>query len=324
MRALICEGGNNLHNLTVTSVQNPSPGSGQVVVRVQAASVDFVDTLIATGKYQIPVPTPFTPGNNLAGVVVDAAPDATRFRLGERVHGMAFVGAFAELVAVHESHLRPTPEGLSAELACLTGTPYRTAYDALISTAKVKPGETVVVLGASGAVGSAVVLIAKARGARVIACASTDPKLAFCEQLGADGGVNYGEADFKGRLKEACAGSADVVIDLVGGEYSEPALRAVGYGGRFVVVGFAAGAPARVPLNLVLLKGSTITGYEIADFERMEPHVAAANRDALEAMLLEGQISPPITHRFRLEQAAEAMLHVNGRDKYGITILELA
>jgi NADPH:quinone reductase len=323
VRALIADGSPDLGTLRVGEWAEPTPGEGQVLVAVEAASVDFVDTLIATGRYQLQVPPPFVPGNNLAGTVTALGPGASRFAVGDRVHGMTFVGAHAERVAVAEASLRPTPDGLHAELACLAGAPYRTAYDALVSTAKVRPDEDLVILGASGGVGSAAIMIGKHLGARVIACASTATKLDFCRDLGADAGVLYAEPDFKGTLKEACEGAADVVLDLVGGEFSEPALRAVGYGGRFVVVGFAAGAPARVPLNLVLLKGSTITGYEIIDFEAKQPEEAARNRDALENLLAAGAIVPPITARFPLERAAEAIASVGGREKLGVTVLEI-
>jgi NADPH2:quinone reductase len=299
------------------------PSDGQVVVDVTAASVDFVDTLIAGGRYQIRVPVPFTPGNNLAGVVSEIGPNCTRFAVGDRVHGTARVGAFAERVAVSEMTLRPTPDALTDELACIAGTSYRTAYDALASTARVRSGEDVVILGASGAVGSAAIMIAKALGVRVIACASSDDKLGFCRALGADVLVNYTQPGFKETLKRVCHGAADVVLDMVGGEFSEPALRATGYAGRFVVVGFAAGAIPKVPLNLVLLKGSIVMGYEIADFERHQPGQAAANREALEAMLIEGRIRPAITGRYPLRDAAEAMRVVSGREKFGTTILDL-
>ena len=321
MRALRCADESGPASWTIEDVPDPRAGEGQVVVDVEAASVEFVDTLVATGKYQIPVSMPFTPGNNLAGVVGEVGPGGSRFGLGDRVHGMAFIGAFAERAVAAEALLRPTPDGLSAELACLTGSTYRTAYDVLVSTASVRSGEKVVVLGASGAVGSATVLIAKALGAWVVACASSDSKLEFCRSLGADAVVLYTPETLKDDLKAACDGAADVVIDLVGGHYAEPALRAVGYGGRFVVVGFAAGAVPRVPLNLVLLKGSTILGYEIADFERHNADEARANRDALEAMLVDGRLVPPITARFDLEDAVEAMTRVAGRDKFGSTVL---
>lgn len=324
MRALVCAGENGLADISVTEVPTPVPGKGQVVVEVDAASVDFVDTLIIRGLYQIPVTRPFIPGNNVAGVVVDVGPDCTRFTVGERVHGMAFVGAFAERVAVPESRLRRTPDGLSADLACVACVPYRTAFDAVVSKGQLRTGDDLVVLGASGAVGSAAVLIGKALGARVIACASTDAKLQFCGELGADETLRYTDPDFKSALKAVCKNGADVVIDTVGGEFSEPALRATGYAGRFVVVGFAAGAPARIPLNLVLLKGSSIVGYEIADFEDREPGPAAENRDALESMLAAGKLVPPITARFGLEMAVEAVTSVAGRDKTGITILQLS
>ncbi|MGI5271755.1 NADPH:quinone oxidoreductase family protein [Nonomuraea sp. CA-218870] len=324
MLALRCHDTSDLTTgLTVEEIPEPAPGPGQVLVQVQAASVEFVDTLIARGGYQVALPVPFTPGFNAAGVVREVGPGVTRFGVGDRVHGMV-PGAFAERALAGEGQLRPTPAGLSADLACLTGTTYRTAYDALVSTARLRPGEDLVILGASGAVGSAAITIGKALGARVVACASTPGKLEFCRALGADELVEYTRPDLKQTLKDVCGGSADVVLDLVGGDFSEPALRAVGYGGRFVVVGFAAGSIPRVPLNLVLLKGSTITGYEIGDFERHHPGQARANRDELEAMFVDGRVRPPITGRYPLRDAAAAMLLVAGRDKYGMTILEMA
>ncbi|MHA7664735.1 NADPH:quinone oxidoreductase family protein [Mycolicibacterium sp. HS_4_1] len=323
MRALLCEG-ESLDSLSVRDVPDPLPAPGQVIVEVQSASVDFVDTLVVRGQYQVPIPRPFIPGNNVAGVVVEVGPESTRFAVGDRVHGMAFVGAFAERVAVADSQLRPTPDGLSAEFACLTGAPYRTAYDSIVSKGNLSSGEDLVVLGASGGVGSAAVLIGKALGARVIACASTPEKLAFCASLGADEGILYNEPDFKDALKATCKGGADLVLDTVGGDFSEQALRATGYGGRFVVIGFAAGAPARIPSNLILLKGSSVIGYEIADFERREPARAAVNRRELEEMLASGTITPPITGRYSLDRAADAVQMVAGRDKLGVTILKLA
>lgn len=322
MRALACKG-RGFDDLAVVDTPAPRAGPGQVVVSVQAATVDFADTLIATGKYQIQVPTPFTPGNNIAGEVVEVGAGVSRFQIGDRVHGMAFVGGFAQRVALLETQLRPTPDDLPADLACLTGAPYRTAYDALVSAARVQAGESVVVLGASGAVGSAAVMIAKALGARVIACASTTDKLDFTSEIGADEVILTATPDFKDRLKTLCPGGVDVVLDMVGGELSEPALRAVGYGGRFVVVGFASGAPARIPLNLPLLKGSKVLGYEIASFEREESLAAHANRDALERLIASGRVRPPITARFDLEQGVEALRHVAGRAKHGITVMEM-
>ncbi|MFF0770333.1 NADPH:quinone oxidoreductase family protein [Nonomuraea wenchangensis] len=323
MRALLCTDTSDLTSLAVQEVPDPSPGPGQVLVEVEAASVDFVDTLIATGVYQIPVPVPYVPGNNLAGVVAAVGPGCSRFAVGDRVHGMAFIGAFAERVCVSEAQLRPTPGGLSPDLACLTGSTYRTAYDALVSTARIEPGEDLVILGASGAVGSAAIGIGKTLGARVIACAAGAAKLEFCRDLGADELVDYSGGDLKLALKELCPKGAGVVLDMVGGPFSEPALRATGYGGRFVVVGFATGEIARVPLNLVLLKGSIVTGYEIGDFERHHPDEAEANRRALESLLTDGRLKPPITGRYRLDQAAEAMRTVAGRAKLGLTVLDL-
>lgn len=324
MLSLRCNDTGSLAGLAVEEVPDPAPGEGEVVVDVSAASVNFVDTLMATGRYQVPMRVPYTPGSDLAGVVSSVGPGCARYKVGDRVHGMSFLGAFAERAAVPEARLRPTPAGLGFDLACTTGSTYRTAYDALVSTAALRPGEDLVVLGASGAVGSAAIAVGKALRARVIACASTADKLEFCRSVGADELVNYAMSDLKASLKELCRGGADVVLDMVGGDFSEPALRATGSGGRFVVVGFAAGAVARIPLNLVLLKGSTITGYEIGDFEKRRPAEAEANRIALEAMLADGRLTPPITARYRLDQAVEAMTTVAGRDKYGTTILDLS
>lgn len=323
MRGLYCSSVDSLAGLSIRDLPDPVPDSGQVVVAASVASVDYADTLIATGRYQIKVPPPFVPGNNFAGVVTEVGAEVTSVAVGDRVHGMALVGAFAEKVVVDQHAVRKTAAGLSDELACLTGSGYRTAYDALISTAHVQSGENVVILGASGAVGSAAITIAKALGARVIACASTHAKLDFCQDLGADVGVLYTGPDFKDDLKKHCGGAADVVLDMVGGDYSEPALRATGYGGRFVVIGFAAGTVPRIPLNLVLLKGSTVTGYEIASFERRQPEEANANRVALEQMFIDGRLTPPITARYSLDDAVAAVSSVAGRDKFGITVLHL-
>lgn len=321
MKALLCDDA-DLNELRVQEVADPLPGPRQVLLDIRAASVDFVDTLVMRGIYQIPVPRPFVPGNNVAGVVVEVGDACTRFSVGDRVHGLAFVGGFAERIAISEDKLRPTPDALPFDLACLAGVPYRTAYDAIVSKGSLREGEDLVVLGASGGVGSAAILIGKALGARVIACASTADKLQFCLDIGADEVVSYTEPGFKDALKAVCPQGADVVLDMVGGDITEPALRATGYGGRFVIVGFAAGGPARVPMNLVLLKGSSIIGYEIADFENREPVQAAQNRDALEELLASGRITPPITGRFTLDDAADAVRLVAGRDKLGTTIIE--
>lgn len=324
MRALRCHEIGSLPGLTVDDVADPHAGDGQVVVDVKAAAVNFVDALIVAGRYQLRPPTPFTPGVDIAGVVSAVGTGCRRFSVEDRVHGVSLLGGFAERVAVPETLLRLTPDGLPSDLACTTGTPYRTAYDALASVANVVTGEDVVILGASGAVGSAAIGVGKALGARVIACASTPEKLAFCTSLGADEVIDYTTCDLKSAIKGLCRDGADVVVDLVGGEASEPALRATGHGGRFVVIGFASGEIAKVPLNLVLLKGSTICGYDIADFERHYPREAQANRVKLEQMLCDGRIKPPIAARYGLAEAPQALARAASRDKLGITILDLS
>jgi NADPH2:quinone reductase len=322
MRALQCHQTGGSDALAVEDVQDPSPGPGEVMVAVGAASVNFVDTLVVAGRYQIPFAPPFIPGSDFAGTVAAVGPGVTGFAVGDRAHGMSRLGAFAELVAVPEGAVRRTPADLAAEVACTLGSSARTAYDALVSVGRVQPAEDVVILGASGAVGTAAITIAKALGARVVACASPD-KLGLCVEMGADETVDYTTGDLKAELKRACEGGADVVLDMVGGAVSEEALHATGFGGRFVVVGFASGAVPKVALNLVLLKGSEILGYEIADFERYRAAEAAANRAALEQMAVDGRFRPAIANRFQLEEAAHAMRIVAGRDKAGATILRM-
>ncbi|WP_083441798.1 NADPH:quinone oxidoreductase family protein [Nitriliruptor alkaliphilus] len=322
MRALQCHQTGGFDALAIEDVPDPSPGSGEVLVAVAAASVNFVDTLVVAGRYQIPFAPPFIPGSDFAGTVAAVGPDVTGFAVGDRVHGMSRLGAFAELVAVPEGAVRKTPADIAAEVACTLGSSARTAYDALVSVGRVKPDEDVVVLGASGAVGTAAIAIAKALGARVVACASPD-KLGLCVEMGADETIDYTKGDLKDELKRVCDGGADLVLDMVGGPASEEALRATGFGGRFVVVGFASGAVPKVPLNLVLLKGSAILGYEIADFERYRATEAEANRTALEQMAVDSRYRPAIANRFQLEDAAQAMRIVAGRDKAGATILRM-
>ncbi|MGR7002110.1 zinc-binding dehydrogenase [Yinghuangia aomiensis] len=269
------------------------------------------------------MPVPFAPGSNVAGVVAAVGPDCARFAVGDRVHGIGVRRRFRRTRArVRGAVARHRPDGLGHDLrvprpAATTGRPTTRLSPLLASAAGETPRRS---LGASGAVGSAAIGAAsKAFGARVIACASSPEKLEFCRTAGADEAVPYTEPDFKDRLKAACGErGADVVLDTVGGEYAEPALRATGYGGRYVVIGFAAGEVPRVPLNLVLLKGSTILGYEIGAFQTPPPRRSRDQPRDLEAM---AHRRPPPSRRSRrryaLESAAEAMRTVAGRAKYG-------
>lgn len=324
MRALLCtENSNQSRQLTVGEVDRPTLDRGQVLVEVEAAAVNYVDTLIAAGRYQIPVLPPFIPGNDIAGRVVEVGSGSTRFTVGDRVHGMAFLGGFADYVAVPEARLRPTPPELTAEAASTAGSVYRTAMDALVSIAELEPGESVIVIGAAGAVGSAAIGIAKALGAQVIACASSAKKLAFCRSLGADASIDYTASDLRSELKRSCPAGADVVLDMVSGHHSEPALRSLRPGGRFVVVGFASGTIATIPLNLVLLKGVVVHGYEIGRFERERPRDAHSNRTLIEKLLVERRLSTPVTNRFDLAHAPAAMAVAGARNKCGVTALHV-
>jgi NADPH2:quinone reductase len=308
-------------SVVVEELPDPVPGEGEVVVRVGAAGVNYPDALIVANRYQVPAPLPFIPGSEFAGSVVAVGPSVSRVQVGDRVRGGAFVGAFAELVLAPEQGLRPVPEGVELAAAAAYGVTYETAYHALVNVARVQPGEWVAVLGAAGGVGSAAVELGHLMGAKVVAAASSPAKLEVCRSLGADAVVDYTREELKDALKAATGGGADVVIDPVGGAYSEPALRALAWGGRFVVVGFASGEIPRVPLNLVLLKGVTITAFEFRGFGEHHPELMAAATDELRGLLASGRIRPHISAVHPLEDAAAALEDVLERRATGKVVI---
>jgi NADPH2:quinone reductase len=308
-------------SVVVEELPDPVPGEGEVVVRVGAAGVNYPDALIVANRYQVPASLPFIPGSEFAGSVVAVGPSVSRLQIGDRVRGGAFVGAFAELVLAPERGLRPVPDGVDLAAAAAYGVTYETAYHTLVNVARVQPGEWVAVLGAAGGVGSAAVELAHLMGAKVVAAASSPAKLEVCRSLGADSVVDYTREDLKDALKEATGGGADVVIDPVGGPYSEPALRALAWGGRFVVVGFASGEIPRVPLNLVLLKGVTITAFEFRGFGEHHPELIAAATEELRGMLESGHIRPHISAVHPLDEAAAALEDVLERRATGKVVI---
>jgi NADPH:quinone reductase-like Zn-dependent oxidoreductase len=307
-------------DLVVEEIPDPHAGPDEVVVRVEAASVNFPDVLIAANGYQISIPTPFTPGSEFAGVVEAVGDGVVGTDIGDRVYGSRFVGAFAQRVVVPETSLSPVPTGVSLADAAAFWVVYATAYHSLRSVAEVVEGEWVVVLGAAGGVGLATVDLAQVLGARVLAAASSDEKLAVCAARGAEAVVNYSREDLKSRVKEL-TGGADVVIDPVGGPYAEQALRATRWGGRFVTVGFASGEIPRIPLNLVLLKGVVIKGFEIRTFGEHAP--AASERDRAELLDLfgQGRIRPLIAQEYALSEVADAMRSLTERRATGKVII---
>ncbi len=323
MRALVCEKYGDPRALQVREVDEPIAGSGHVVVEVRAAAVNFTDSLLARNLYQVAAPLPFIPGSEIAGVVAALGDGVTGMAVGDRVFGMAFVGGFAERIAMPVASLKRIPDGVEFASAASFFVAFSTAYGALVCAGEVAPGESVVVLGAAGGVGLAAVQIAKALGARVIAAASNPEKLALCREEGAAEVIDYSREPLKERIKELTDGrGADVVIDPVGGALSEGAFRATGWKGRFVVVGFASGEIAKIPLNLPLLKGSEIRSFNIAPFATREPEALAELERELLAMLADGRLRPRISERFPLERGAEALQRIESRAAVGKLVVE--
>jgi NADPH2:quinone reductase len=247
--------------VAVVDRPDPVPGPGEVLVGVRAAAVNFPDVLVIAGKYQVPAPVPFIPGSEFAGVVRAVGAGVPPRFVGRRVIGTTFTGAFAEQVAVPAEAVQPAPAGLDDVHAAAFAVAYRTAYHAIVTAGAARAGQTMVVLGAAGGVGLASVDVGAALGIRVLAAASSADRVALACSRGAATGIDYSTEDLKQRIRELTGGQgADIVIDPVGGRYAEPALRAMAWGGRFVCVGFAAGAIPCIPLNLVLLKGSSSAG----------------------------------------------------------------
>lgn len=322
MKAVRCHSYGPPRTLAVESQPVPMPAAGEVVVRVGAASVNYPDALMVANRYQIRIETPFTPGSDFAGTVHAVGEGVREWRVGDRVFGSVLVGAYAEFVSASGAHLQRVPEAVDFTTAAAFPTVYTTAYDAVRSVADVRAGQTLVVLGGAGGVGSAAVQVGKVLGARVIACASSEPKLAVARMVGADEGVVYGVEPLKERLKELSEGGVDAVIDPVGGAYSEEALRALKYGGRFVTVGFASGQIPSIPLNLVLLKGVVVKGYDVASFMTREPEAFRRNRAEMWDHLDAGRLVPHIGGHYPLDRAAEAMAKVFERRSVGKIVIE--
>jgi NADPH2:quinone reductase len=324
MRAALCSAYGAPETIEVTEVGSPSIGPGQVRVRVGAAAVNFPDVLLVANEYQLTVPTPFVPGSEFAGVVSElGSPAEGPFSLGDRVSGTTLVGAFAEEVVVEPFALTPIPPGVDLNAAAAFGVAHRTAYHVLRSVARVKPGEQVIVLGAGGGVGLAAVQLGVVLGAAVTAVASSAEKLEVAEAQGATTLINHKARELRSALRSALPQGADVVIDPVGGQLSEPALRSLHYGGRFVTVGYAAGEIPRIPLNLVLLKGISILGFQFVDFAAHAPQEMSDGESELMALLAAGRISPHIGASFALDDAAAALRYVADGRAIGKVVLEV-
>ena len=308
MKTLLCTQFGPAELLEYREVPAPTPSVGEVVVTVKAASVNFPDVLIIENKYQFKPPLPFAPGSEFAGVVKEVGAGVTSVRPGDRVMAFTVHGAFAAEVKLDAARVLPIPPAMDFETAAALLLTYGTMDHALRDRGQLRAGETVLVLGASGGIGIAAIEIAKALGARVIACASADHKLAVCREHGADELINYGNDDLRERIKAVTAGrGVDVVVDPVGGPYTEPALRSLAWRGRLLVVGFAAGEIPKIPLNLTLLKGASIVGVFWGDFLRREPDAFRESVRQLGVWHREGKLRPHISARFPLARGADAI-----------------
>ncbi len=322
MKAVLCQAYGPPEALVVGDVPEPAAGPGEVVLSVKAAGVNFPDVLIIENKYQTKPPLPFSPGCEAAGVVSQVGPSVDGVTPGDRVMAITGYGAFVEKVVVSADRLVAIPAGMDDVTAGAFLFTYATSDHAVRDRGELKAGETMLVLGAAGGVGLAAVEIGKAVGATVIACASTDDKLAVCREHGADGTINYTTEDLREGIKRLTGDRGiDVVLDPVGGRFSEPAFRSVGWRGRFVVVGFAAGDIPRIPLNLALLKGSSIVGSSLGGWMRREPERYAASTRQLLRWYAEGRVKPRIDRTFPLERAADAIAYMAGRHVRGKVVV---
>jgi NADPH2:quinone reductase len=324
MKAVLCKQYGPPESLTLEELPSPRAGPGEVVVSVKAASVNFPDVLIIQNKYQFKPPLPFSPGSELAGVIKEVGADVTGWRAGDRVIAFTTYGAFAEEVKTEAARLLPLPERMDFVTGAAFLLTYGTSDHALRDRGTLKAGETLLVLGAAGGVGLAAIEIGKALGARVIACASSEDKLAVCREHGADATINYATEDLRERVKALSDGrGVDVVYDAVGGPYTEPAFRSLAWRGRLLVVGFAAGEIPKLPLNLALLKGAAVVGVFWGDFARREPKVFAESVRQLSRWYSEGRLRPHVSQTLPLERAADAIKLLASRQAKGKIVLTM-
>jgi len=322
MKAVLCKAYGPPESLVIEDVVSPDPGSGEVVVSVKAASVNFPDVLIIQNKYQFKPQLPFSPGSEVAGVVKTVGDGVTTVKPGDRVMAFTTYGAFAEEVKTEATRLLPLPTGMDFTHAAAFGLTYATSDHALRDRGQLTAGETLLVLGAAGGVGLAAVEIGKALGAHVIAAASAADKLAVCREHGADDTINYTADDLRDRVKAITNGrGVDVVYDPVGGAYTEPALRSLAWRGRLLVVGFAAGEIPKIPLNLTLLKGCSIVGVFWGEFTRREPQRFAESMQQLGRWYADGKLKPHVSQTYPLERAADALTAMANRQVKGKVVL---
>jgi NADPH:quinone reductase len=322
MKAVLCKEWGLPETLVVEDVPSPVVGAGEVLIEVHAAGVNFPDALIIQKKYQFVPELPFSPGGEVAGVVSKIGEGVKHVKLGDRVIGSATWGGYAQELVVKAERVVPIPAQMDFVTASAFVLAYGTSLHALKDRAKLAAGETLLVLGAAGGVGIAAVEIGKAMGARVIACASSDDKLALCKAQGADETINYATEDLRERIKALTGGKGpNVIYDPVGGAYSEQAFRSIAWEGRHLVVGFAAGEIPKIALNLTLLKSADIVGVFWGAFLQRDVKVAQQHLADLFALYLSGKVKPPVTETYPLSKASVALRDVMERRVKGKVVI---
>lgn len=322
MHAWLCENPVGVEALTWKELPTPVPQAGQVLIRIEAASLNFPDLLIVQNKYQMKPDLPFVPGSEYAGVIEAVGEGVTHLKVGQSVACLSGTGGFGTHTLAPAKLCMPLPPGFPAVDAAAFIMIYATSHHALIDRAALKAGETVLVLGAAGGVGTAAIQIAKAAGARVIAAASTDEKCALCKTLGADETINYTTQNMREVLKALTEGKGpDVIYDPVGGDFAEPAFRSIAWRGRYLVVGFAAGPIPALPFNLALLKGASIVGVFWGDFARREPQANAAMMAELAQWYAQGKVKPVIDRTMPMSDLKAAYAHMGSRGVMGKLVM---
>ncbi len=324
MKAVVSDVAGLPESLVVREVPTPEPGKGQIRVKVHAVGVNFPDVLIIQDKYQSKPPRPFSPGGEASGVVDALGEGVTSVKLGDRVIAMTGHGSMAEYVIVDAIRAIPMADGMPFDVAAGFTMTYGTSHHALKQRAQLKAGETVLVLGAAGGVGLTAVELAKAMGARVVAAASSDDKLALCRHYGADDTINYATEDLREGIKRTCGDGPDVIYDPVGDKYFEPAFRSIGWNGRYLVIGFAAGEIPKLPMNLPLIKGASIVGVFWGAFTMHEPKVHAENMRELLEWYAAGKLKPHVSEHFSLDDGPKAIRWMMDRKAKGKVVLQVA
>ena len=322
MHAWLCENPIGVDALTWKSLPAPEPKAGEVRIRIEAASLNFPDLLIVQNKYQMKPPLPFVPGSEYAGIVEAVGEGVTHLQVGQAVACLSGTGGFGTHTLAPAKLCMPLPAGFGSVDAAAFIMTYATSHHALLDRGQLKAGETVLVLGAAGGVGTAAVQIAKTSGARVIAAASTQEKCDLCAAQGADATINYNKDNFRERLKELTEGKGpDVIYDPVGGDYAEPAFRSIAWRGRYLVVGFAAGPIPALPWNLALLKGASIVGVFWGDFSRRESSANAAMMQELAQWYGQGKIKPVIHKTMPMAELKQAYAEMGSRGVMGKLVM---